>query len=72
MLVVKYGVEGRGWRTRPMKGTHGCSLWKGSIVGWDNFHSYILFDVGNWVQFWHNKWSGDSPLKEMFPLLFFF
>jgi hypothetical protein len=70
--VVKYGVERRGWHTRLMRVTHGCSLWKDTIVGWDNFHSYILFDVGkgNRVQFWHDKWCGDRPLKEMFPLLY--
>ena len=72
MLAVKYGVEMRGWRTMPMRVTHGCSLWKVTIAGWDNFHSYILFDVGNGnkVQFWHDKWCGDRLLKEMFPLLY--
>ena len=25
---------------------------------------------GDTVQFWHDRWCGDRPLKEMFPLLF--
>jgi hypothetical protein len=29
VLVVKYGVEGGGWRTKPIRRSHGCSLWKG-------------------------------------------
>jgi hypothetical protein len=67
VLAAKYGVEGRGWCTRPVRGTHGCSLWKEIMAGWDNFHSYIFFDVGtsNRVQFWHDKWCGDRPLKDM-------
>jgi hypothetical protein len=72
VLAAKYGVEGRGWCTRPVRGTHGCSLWKEIMAGWDNFHSYIFFDVGtgNRVQFWHDKWCGDRPLKDMFLLLY--
>ena len=36
------------------------------------FYTYIHFDVskGDTVQFWHDRWCGDRPLKEMFPLLF--
>ena len=72
VLTAKYGVEGRGWGTRPIRGSHGCSLWKGIMAIWDIFQSYIFFEVGkgNKVQFWHDKWCGDRPLKDMFPLLY--
>ena len=26
VLTAKYGVEGIGWGTRPVRGSHGCSL----------------------------------------------
>ena len=42
------------------------------MAGWEDFSTYILFDVGqsNRVRFWHDRWCGSQPLKEMFPLLF--
>ena len=72
MLVVKYGVEGGGWRTRPIWGSHGCSLWKGIMAGWVAFSTYIQFDVGKGdkVWSWQDKWCGDRLLTEVFPLLF--
>ncbi len=33
VLVVKYGVVGGGWRTKSIRGSHGCSLWKGIMAG---------------------------------------
>jgi hypothetical protein len=46
VLAAKYGVTGRGWCTRPVRGSHGCSLWKGIIANWDVFQSYFVFEVG--------------------------
>jgi hypothetical protein len=72
VVAVKYGVEGGGWHTKAIRGSHGCSLWKGIMVGWDDFSAHILFDVGigSRVCFWHNRWCGSRILKDMFPLLF--
>ena len=72
VVVVKYGVEGGGWRTKAIRGSHGCSLWKGIMAGWEDFSTHILFDVGvsNRVRFWHDRWCGSRLLKDMFPLLF--
>ena len=72
MLVVKYGVEGGGWRTRPIWGSHGCSLWKGIMAGWEAFSTTNQFDMGKGdkVWSWQDKWCGDRLLKEVFPLLF--
>ena len=72
VFVVKYGVEGGGWRTKPIRRSHSCSIWKGIMAGWDDFSTYINFDVGhgNRVRFWHDRWCGSRSLKEMFPLLY--
>ena len=72
LLVAKYGVIGRGWCTRPVRGSHGCSLWKGIMANWDIFQSYIVFEAGKGdkMRFWYDRWCGDHPLKDEFPLLF--
>jgi hypothetical protein len=72
VLVAKYGVTRRGWCTRLVRGSHGCSFWKGIMANWDIFQSYIVFEVGkgNKLRFWHDKWCGDCSLKDEFPLLF--
>ena len=72
VLAAKYGVTGRGWCTRPIRGSHGCSLWKGIMAHWDLFQRYIGFEVGkgNKVRFWHDNWCGDGLLKDKFPILF--
>lgn len=38
------------------------------LTGWDAFAQNIEFDVGvgNRVQLWHDRWSGESPLREVF------
>ena len=47
-------------------------LWKGIRRGWEKFHSFLSFSVGNGerVKFWHDKWCGDATLKEAFPDFF--
>ena len=72
VLTAKYGVEGIGWGTRPVRGSHGCNLWKEIMANWDYFQKYIVFEVGNGnkVQFWYDKWCGDYALKDSFLLLF--
>jgi hypothetical protein len=54
------------------KGTHGCSLWKGIMLGRDKFCSYIelVAGRGDRVLFWHDIWCGGIPLKSLFPVLF--
>ena len=55
-----------------MRGTHGCGLWKNIKKGADNFFSHVVYEVGegNRIRFWHDPWSGPTPLKELYPELF--
>ena len=55
-----------------MKGTHGCGLWKIIRKGADNFFGHVVYAMGegNRIRFWHDPWSGPSPLKELYPELF--
>jgi hypothetical protein len=72
VMLAKYGVKDRGCSTRPVRGSHGCNLWKEIMANWDYFQKYIVFEVGNGnkVQFWYDKWCGDYALKDSFLLLF--
>ena len=80
-LGKEYALEkaytGKVWRrTRRMvllsrdKG-YGVGLWKSIRKGWGNFKSKTRFEVGHErrINFWHNVWCNDIPLKESFPLL---
>ena len=39
VIVAKYGLGWGGWISKKPKGTHGCSLKKGILSGWDFFFS---------------------------------
>ena len=72
VLVAKYGLEGGGWITKRSRGSHGCSLWKNIMMGWDAFAKHTRFDVGmgNRVLFWYDAWCNDRSLKDIYPVLF--
>jgi hypothetical protein len=41
-------------------------------MGWGTLLEQIRFSVGRGdrIRFWKDKWCGDTPLKDLFPLLF--
>ena len=71
-MASRHGVVHRGWGTRPVRGSYGCGLWKGIMMGWDQFQNHLRFTVGmgDRVRLWHDRWCGDMALKDTFPTLF--
>ena len=37
VLVAKYGVDLGGWCTSCIRGPYGCGMWKGIMLGWNEF-----------------------------------
>ena len=72
VITTKYGEDSGGWCTRVVRGTHGCGLWKNIRKGANNFFSHVGYVAGkgNRIRFWHDPWSGPTPLKELYPELF--
>ena len=66
-------VAAVGWCVKEVKDSYGVSLWKSIHRGWPSFSNHLFYLVrdGSWVKFWHDKWCGDTPLKEAYPELFF-
>jgi hypothetical protein len=71
-VEVKYGSMWGGWCTVPHTGVSGASLWKNIRLGWENFssHTRLVLGDGSWIRFWHDRWCGDTKLKEDFPVLY--
>ena len=66
---MKYGEGKGGWCIRVCRRAHGCSLWRSISEGWENFAKHLSFVVGDGsrILFWHDKWTGDVPLKILYP-----
>jgi hypothetical protein len=72
VIVAKYGLEGGGWSSLKPRGSHGCGLWKGIMLGRDLFfqHIELVPGQGDRILFWHDSWCGMTPLKSLFLVLF--
>ena len=69
---MKYGEGKGGWCTRACSRARGCGLWRSISEGWETFakHFSIVVGDGSRILFWHDKWTGDVPLKSLYPQLF--
>ena len=47
VLVEKYGVDLGGWCTAHSRGSYGCGVWKGIMLGWADYFQHIEFVVGS-------------------------
>ncbi len=72
VLVARHGAACGGWSTGLVRGSHGCGLWKGTMLGWESINAHLRYKVGidDRVRLWHDKWCGDVILKEAFPMLY--
>ncbi|RVW90342.1 putative ribonuclease H protein [Vitis vinifera] len=72
VLLVKYGQEDFGWRTKKAVGAFGVGVWKEILKEagwcWEN----LAFKVGKdkKIRFWTNLWCGDIALSQRFSHLF--
>ena len=64
---MKYGKGKGGWCTRACRRAHSCGLWRSIGEGWESFAKHLSFVVGDGsrILFWHDKWTGDVPLKKI-------
>uniref|UniRef100_A0A2N9EBT0 Reverse transcriptase domain-containing protein n=1 Tax=Fagus sylvatica TaxID=28930 RepID=A0A2N9EBT0_FAGSY len=83
VVAAKYGVDRNGWYTRPVRGTHGCSLWKGIMAGRDTFHralgdrdasiaSLYVRSSGREKREWHVRFQRDFNDWEIDDVAAFF
>ena len=55
-----------------VQGPYRVCLWQSIKNGWDTLHRFVSFKVGDGlsIKFWHDFWSREPPLKDIFPELF--
>lgn len=65
-------MTGGGWCTGDVRGTYGCEMWKSIRARVEKFFGQVAYAVGegHCIRFWYYSWSGNPPLKDMFPNLF--
>ena len=72
VVASKFGEDWGGWTSKLCRGIHGCGLWRGIHMGWEDFSKNCQFVVGlgNRARFWQDGWYGDQPFQLAFPRLY--
>uniref|UniRef100_A0A2N9GD32 Reverse transcriptase domain-containing protein n=1 Tax=Fagus sylvatica TaxID=28930 RepID=A0A2N9GD32_FAGSY len=72
VVEIKYGSMWGGWCIEEGHGSYEVSVWKSIRKDWGCFAPFISYrvDIGDKVQFWHDTWCSDLPLKVLYPELF--
>ena len=72
VISSKYGKGQGGWSTNVCRRSHGCGLWRSINEGWESFSKHLSFVVGEGtrIHFWHDRWIGDTTLKDLYPKLY--
>ena len=72
VVVSKYGEDWGGWTSKLGRGAHGCGLWRGICMSWEDFSKNCQFVVrlGNRVRYWQDGWYGNQPFQLAFPRLY--
>ena len=72
VIMVKYGQEGLGWRTKKANGAFGVGVWKEILKEtdwcWDNM--VLIAGKGTKIRFWTEVWCTGTALSQNFPHLF--
>ena len=74
VVEATYNSLSSGWCSKEIARPFGVGVWKHIRRGCGAFSRFIIYDVGDWskIQFWHDIWCGDHPLKEALMELFCF
>lgn len=71
-MDFKYESQWGGWCINGDIGSSRVGLWKFIRRGWEEFSRFTRFEVsdGSKINFCHDMWCGEQPLKEVFSELF--
>lgn len=71
VIVSRYGLLPNG-EPCPIRGSYGCSPWKGIMKLFKDFKGglRVVIRNGSKTRFWRDIWCDEQPLQRVYPLLF--